>query len=98
MRLDGSNLVYLKDLGSTYYLSGNCPATLATLDVIAKAEPPTSGAWFIRALCYDKLRQFKPALAAYDKFLALEQGKTSDQIWQAQQRSKVLRHMLEEKR
>jgi Flp pilus assembly protein TadD len=98
LRLDGSNLVYLKDLGSTYYLSGNCPATLATLDVIAKAEPPTSGAWFIRALCYDKLRQFKPALAAYDKFLALEQGKTSDQIWQAQQRSKVLRHMLEEKR
>jgi len=66
--------------------------------VIAKAEPPTSGAWFIRALCYDKLHQFKPALAAYDKFLALEQGKTSDQIWQAQQRSKVLRHMLEEKR
>ena len=98
LQLDGNNLVYLRDLGSTYYLSGNCPATLATLDIIAKAEPPTSGAWFIRALCYDKLRQFKPALAAYDQFLALEQGKTSDQVWQAQQRSKVLRHMLEEKR
>src|SRR5712671_3515496 len=98
LQLDGKNLVYLKDLGSTYYLSGNCPATLATLDIIGKAEPPTSGAWFIRALCYDKLRQFKPALAAYDKFLALEQGKMSDQVWQAQQRSKVLRHMLEEKR
>jgi len=98
LQLDGKNLVYLKDLGSTYYLSGNCPATLATLDIIAKAEPPTSGAWFIRGLCYDKLRQFKPALAAYDKFLALEQGKMSDQVWQAQQRSKVLRHMLEEKR
>ena len=98
LQLDANNLVYLKDLGSTYYLSGNCPATLATLDVIAKAEPPASGAWFIRALCYDKLHQFKPALAAYDKFLTLEQGKASDQIWQAQQRSKVLRHMLEEKR
>jgi Flp pilus assembly protein TadD len=98
LQLDGSNLMYLKDLGSTYYLSGNCPATLATLDIIAKAEPPTSGAWFIRALCYDKLRQFKPALQAYDKFLSLEQGKASDQIWQAQERSKVLRHMLEAKR
>jgi Flp pilus assembly protein TadD len=96
--LDGNNLVYWKDLGSTYYLSGNCPATLATLDVIANAEPPTSGAYFIRALCYDKLHQFKPALEAYDKFLAMEQGKTSDQVWQAQQRSRVLRHMLEEKR
>ena len=98
LQLDSGNLVYLKDLGSTYYLSGNCPATLATLDVIAKAEPPTSGAWFIRALCYDKLHNFKPALEAYDKFLAMEQGKTSDQVWQAQQRSKVLRHMLEAKR
>ena len=98
LQLDGNNLLYLKDLSSTYYLSGNCPATLATLDVIAKAEPPTSGAWFIRALCYDKLHQFKPALEAYDRFLALEQGKASDQIWQAQQRSKVLRHMLEAKR
>jgi Flp pilus assembly protein TadD len=98
LQLDRNNLVYWKDLSSTYYLSGNYPATLATLDVIAKAEPPTSGAWFIRALCYDKLRQFKPALEAYDKFLTLERGKTSDQIWQAQQRSKVLKHMLEEKR
>jgi Flp pilus assembly protein TadD len=98
LQLDRNNLLYWKDLSATYYLSGNCPATLATLDVIAKAEPPTSGAWFIRALCYDKLHQFKPALEAYNKFLALEQGKTSDQIWQAQQRSKVLKHMLEEKR
>ena len=98
LQLDGNNLTYWKDLSSTYYLAGNCPAMLSTLDVIDKAEPPSSGAWFIRALCYDKLHQFKPALAAYDKFLALEQGKTSDQVWQAQQRSKVLRHMLEEKR
>jgi tetratricopeptide (TPR) repeat protein len=98
LQIDGNNLTYWKDLSSTYYLSGNCPATIATLDVIAKAEPAGSGAWFIRALCYDKLHQFKPALAAYDKFLAMEQGKTSDQVWQAQQRSKVLKHMLEEKR
>ena len=98
LQLDPNNLVYWKDLSSTYYLAGNCPATLATLDVVAKAEPPGSGAWFIRALCYDKLHQFKPALEAYDKFLALEQGKTTDQVWQAQQRSKVLKHMLEGKR
>jgi Flp pilus assembly protein TadD len=98
LQLEPNNLVYWKDLSSTYYLSGNCPATLATLDVVAKAEPAGSGAWFIRALCYDKLHQVKSALEAYDKFLALEQGKTSDQVWQAQQRSKVLKHMLEGKR
>jgi Tfp pilus assembly protein PilF len=98
LQIDPKNLVYWKDLSSTYYLSGNCPATLATLDIVAKVEPPGSGAWFIRALCYDKLHQLKPALEAYEKFLAMEQGKTSDQIWQAQERSKVLKHMLEGKR
>src|ERR1700726_744340 len=98
LQLAPNNLVYWKDLSSTYYLNGNCPAKLPTLAVVAKAEPPGSGAWFIRALCYDKLHQCKPALEAYDKFLALEQGKTADQVWQAQQRSKVLKHMLEGKR
>lgn len=98
LQLEPNNLVFWKDLGSTYYLSGNCPATLSTLDLIAKAEPPSPGSWFIRGLCYDKLKQFKPALEAYDKFLSMEQGKNSDQVWQAQQRSKVLRHMLEAKR
>jgi Flp pilus assembly protein TadD len=98
LQIDHNNPVYWKDLSSTYYLSGNCPATLAALDVVAKLETPAAGAWFMRALCYDKLRQVRPALDAYQKFLALEQGKNSDQVWQAQQRSKVLKHMLEEKR
>lgn len=95
LRIEPNNLTYLKDLSSTYYLSGNYPAALATLDVVAKAEPPTAGTWFIRGLCYDKLRQLRPALDAYQKFLAMEQGKNTDQVWQAQERSKVLSHMLE---
>jgi Flp pilus assembly protein TadD len=98
LQIDRNNPVYWKDLTSTYYLSGNCPATLATLDVVARMETPAAGAWFMRALCYDKLRQVRPALDAYEKFLALEEGKNSDQVWQAQQRSKVLKRMLEEKR
>lgn len=98
LQMDSKNVVYWKDLSATYYLSGNCPATLSTLDVIAKMETPGAGAWFIRALCYDKLHQLRPALDAYDKFLALERGKSSDQVWQAQERSKVLKHMLEAKR
>jgi Flp pilus assembly protein TadD len=98
LRLDPTNLVYWKDLSSTYYLSGNCPATLAALDVVAKAEPPTAISWFIRALCYDKLHQAQPALDAYQKFLAMDQDKNPDQVWQAQQRSKVLKRMLEQKR
>jgi hypothetical protein len=44
------------------------------------------------------LHQPKPALDAYQKFLALDEGKNPDQVWQAQERSKVLKHLLEEKR
>ena len=98
IQLDGKNLAYWKDLSSSYYLAGDCPATLATLDQIAKMETPGAGPWFIRALCYDKLNQAKPALEAYQKFLSLDQGQNADQVWQAQERSKVLRKVLEHNR
>jgi len=98
LRIDANNLGYWKDLSSTYYLAGNYPATLSVLDVIAKAEKPTAGAWFIRALCYDNLHQTQPALDAYQRFLELDQGKNPDQVWQAQQRSIVLKKVLEKKR
>jgi Flp pilus assembly protein TadD len=98
LQLDRNNLTIWKNLGSNYYLSGNYPATLATLEVIAKSETPNAASWFIRALCYDKLRQAKPALEAYQKFLSMDEGKNPDQVWQAEERSKVLKHMLEERK
>jgi Flp pilus assembly protein TadD len=98
LRLDGKNLAYWKDLSSTFFLGGNYPAALATLDEIAKTEQPGAGVWFIRAICYDKLNQPKLALEAYQKFLELDQDKNPDQVWQAQERSKVLQRMLERKR
>jgi Flp pilus assembly protein TadD len=98
LRLDGKNLSYFKDLSSTFFLGGNYPAALATLDEIDKVEQPGAGIWFIRAICYDKLNQPKLALEAYQKFLELDQDKNPDQVWQAKERSKVLQRMLERKR
>jgi Flp pilus assembly protein TadD len=98
LQVDGKNLAYWKDLSSTFYLGGNYAASLGALDEVAKIEQPAAGTWFIRALCYDKLKQAKPALEAYEKFLELDQEKNSDQVWQARERSKVLRRMLEQKR
>ena len=95
--LDHSNISYWKDLSSNFYLAGNFTATLATLDAIAKAEPPVPGTWFIRAICYDKLNQPKLALGAYQKFLDVDKGSNSDQVWQAQQRIKALKLVLEHK-
>jgi Flp pilus assembly protein TadD len=98
LRLDGKNLSYFKDLSSTFFLGGDYPAALTTLDEIAKVEQPGAGVWFIRAICYDKLNQPKLALEAYQKFLELDQDKNSDQVWQAKERSKVLQRILERKR
>jgi superkiller protein 3 len=98
LQTDRKNLDYWKDLSSSYYLAGDCASTLAVLEEIAKMETPGAGPWFIRALCYDKLNQPKPALEAYQTFLSLDQGTNADQVWQAQERSKVLRKALEHKR
>ena len=98
LQLDRNNLTYWKDLGSTYYLSGSYAAAISALDVVDKAETPGAGEWLIRAFCYDKLNQPKPALQAYQKFLQMDEGKNPDQVWQAEQRSKVLKRMLDGKR
>ncbi len=98
IRLDGKNVDYWKDLSSTYYLSKNYAGALTILGRIDELETPGAGSWFIRALCYDNLRQPKPALEAYQKFLELDQNRNPDQVWQAQERSKVLRRMLEGKK
>jgi Flp pilus assembly protein TadD len=90
LQLDHNNLAYWKDLSSVFYLSENYPATLAALDLIAKVETLNAGQWFIRALCYDKLDEVRPALDAYRKFLELDQDKNPNQVWQAKQRIHVL--------
>ena len=96
--LDPKNLTYWKDLTTTSYLAGDYPGTLALLDEVAKREPPTPGELFVRALCYDKLQQTKAALEAYQNFLAADQDRDPDQVWQAQQRIIVLKKTLEKKR
>lgn len=98
LQLDRNNIVFWKDLASTYYLSGNYATALTVMDVVAKVETPGPGAWFIRAICYDKLQQRQPALDAYQKFLELDGNKNPDQVFQAEQRSKVLRRLLEQKK
>ena len=97
IQLDGKNIVYWKDLGSTYFLGKNYPAALAVMDQVAKVETPNAVTWFVRAICYDNLNQPKPALEAYQKFLEMDQNKNPDQIWQATERSKVLKRMLEKR-
>jgi len=98
IQLDKTNVVYWKDLASTFYLGGNYASALSSYDVVDKLEKPSTGEWFIRALCYDKLDQVQPALDAYRKFLDLDQNQHPDQVWQANQRIHVLEKRAEKKK
>ena len=57
----------------------------------------TPGNWFFRAIILDKLKQLKPALEAYQKFLSLSQGKNPDQEFQARQRARIIQRELEKR-
>jgi len=98
IQLDQQNVVYWKDLASTFYLAGNYSAAIAGYDMVDKFESPGAGEWFIRALCYDKLDQVQPALDAYRKFLDLDNNQHPNQIWQANQRIHVLEKRADQKK
>ncbi len=66
------------------------PEALACLDKVHNLNADTAGDFYYRAIVLDKLRQIKPALASYKKFLEMSQGKNPDQEFLARQRSRIL--------
>jgi Tfp pilus assembly protein PilF len=63
---------------------------LAALDHIKAMGKETPGDMFFRAITLDKLHQLKPALAAYQQFLAADNGAHPDQDFQARQRARII--------
>jgi len=78
------------ELGDMLYMTGDLPQALSAFEQAAKAGEASAGNWFLRAIILDKLRQLKPAKAAYEQFLSLSQGKFPDQEFQARQRVRIL--------
>jgi tetratricopeptide (TPR) repeat protein len=84
-----------RELGGVLYMAGDMPRALAAFDLARQLGENTAGLAFMRAIVLDKLRQLKPALAAYEQFLAMSDGKHPDQEFQARQRARIIRHQLE---
>jgi tetratricopeptide (TPR) repeat protein len=78
------------ELGDMLYMTGDFPQALAAFEQAAKAGDASAGNWFLRAIILDKLKQLKPAKAAYEQFLSASQGKNPDQEFQARQRVRIL--------
>jgi tetratricopeptide (TPR) repeat protein len=60
--------------------------TIQALDLRAKFLPDVPVTYFLRATAYDHLRDHKQAAENYHKFLDTDNGRNSDQEWQARHR------------
>ena len=97
LRINSQHLDAIRDLASTYYLAENYPAALRVQDALAKRETPNAFFWFVRATCFDKLGMKPQALESYEKFVAMDQGRTEKQDFQARQRIRAIKRELEKK-
>ena len=95
LRLDPNLTDAVRDLAAVYYLGERYEAALRLQDELAKRETPNAGWWFIRATCYDKLHKIPDAIAAYERFLALDEGRSDKQDFQARQRLRILKREAE---
>lgn len=78
------------EAASVLVLAELYPQALAALDKIHSLNADSAGDYYYRAIVLDKLHQIKPALASYQRFLAMSQGKFPDQEFIARQRSRIL--------
>lgn len=85
------------ELGGMLYMAGDHEHSLAAFAHARELGDRTPGNWFMTAIMLDTARQLKPALAAYQQFLALSQGKSPDQEFQARQRARIIQRELEKR-
>jgi tetratricopeptide (TPR) repeat protein len=79
------------ELASTLFLLGNYPGALAAFDRLKAAGEEKPFHLYLRALCYDRMQQYKEALPAYEKFLAASNGQNPEEEFKARQRLRVVK-------
>jgi len=80
------------ELAAASVMAEMYPQALAALDKLHELNAEKPGHFYLRAIVLDKLHQPKPALANYQRFLQLSDGKNPDQEFQARHRAKLLEH------
>jgi len=70
------------------------PQALAALDRVHQLGAEIPGDYFLRAIILDRLHDYKPALAAYQKFLDTSGGQNPNQEFQARHRMITIEHIL----
>jgi tetratricopeptide (TPR) repeat protein len=94
VKLKPADAAAWRDMADMLYLTGDYERALAGFEKARDLGEDTAGNCFFRAIILDKLHQWKPALAAYERFLEMSQGKNPDQEFQARHRAITLRNEL----
>ena len=94
---DPKALMAWRELASTLFLLGNYQGSLAAFDKLRALGEETPAQWYLRALCYDRMQLYKEALPAYQKFLAVSEGKSPEEEFKARQRIRVVKKVLDKK-
>lgn len=89
-RLNPDSVPAWNEAVSVLVLGEQYAQALAALDKVHNLNADTAGDLYYRAMVLDKLHQVKPALASYQRFLEMSQGKHPDQEFVARQRSRIL--------
>jgi tetratricopeptide (TPR) repeat protein len=82
------------ELASSLIIAEQYPQALAALDQVFALGEQTPSHYYFRAISYDHLHVLKEALANYNKFLELSQGKSPDEEFKARQRARIIDNEL----
>ena len=84
----------LIELAGVLILADQYDDGLAALDRVRALGKEIPGDLYLRAITLDKLHRNKPALEAYQQFLAAAGGKFPDEEFLARQRARIIEHEL----
>ena len=85
------------ELASAYIVAQDYPQALAALDRVRTLHAETSAHFYFRAISLDHLHQLKEALANYNRFLEMSQGKSPEEEFKARQRVRIIERELSNK-
>lgn len=94
MKLQPDTREVWEELVGALFLSEDYDQALVAIDRVEQLGGERPGLHYLRALIYDKRRQYEPALASYQKFLELSHGASPDEEFKARQRSIAIRQEL----
>jgi superkiller protein 3 len=83
------------ELTAMLMLLGNYDTALQTLEKAKSLGGETPAYHYFRATMLDAMKQAKPALESYERFLAASKGRSPEEEFKARQRVRVLRKVLE---